>query len=490
MVNNGLVGKLKNRFYTGLVAGSMALGLGSFYGCDNGVEPVVRSVSQSIQLVRDNDIEYTASFKHVDGGTRKTLHNGSPMDMDSISGPNYSETLKDNLKGNYMFVLDAEGAEPDTTETDVPNYFPEEVPGAFSSLVMDFSQGSQTTINLEGKFFDRNTEDNPVLIAGYRVLSGDISVSLNGYDLNIVSNGNPGAYEVEVIPGSEEGGFGRKVLSGEVLEVKDQIAFAGSDNIYLINEDGSGLEKLTNGPQDLGPAFSPDGKRLAFNTNRNGNSEIYIREMSNGSLFRLTEGIGASSQPAFSPDGTKIAFRYREGDLAGIGLIDLDGTGFTRIIEGPAGGRIPGGPSWSPDGTRIAFHKFIDGNWEIYTMDVDGTHQTNITNSPAYDISPAWSPDGSRISFVSDPNPNDGFYELEIYVVNPDGSDKIQLTNNSAKDLDPSWTPDGIRIVFARRESPATTQDIWIMDKDGTNEIKIFESPLSHERDPVFRPKQ
>ena len=96
-----------------------------------------------------------------------------------------------------------------------------------------------------------------------------------------------------------------------------QIAFSRLDNIWVVNQDGSGLEKLTNGPQDLEPDFSPDGKYLAFSTNRNGNREVYILNTDNKSLLRLTEGY----QPAFSPNGEQIIFSYDPNIIGGGGVI-------------------------------------------------------------------------------------------------------------------------------------------------------------------------
>ena len=290
-----------------------------------------------------------------------------------------------------------------------------------------------------------------------------------------------------------------------------QIAFSMGGKIWVMNQDGSGLETLTNGPQDIEPDFSLDGNYLAFSTNRNGDREIYIRDMDDGSLFRVpTEGIIISggnlvfpSEPVFSPDGEQLYFSYdnsRPDRGAGIGVINVDGTNFTDVWAALWTSPSPGSPNWSPDGTRIVFHQrrdlgigFGDEGWEIYATQFDGSIRNITDNSVSvYDVSPDWSFEETakaRIVFVSDPNETDGLDESEIYTMNPDGSDKIQLTDNSAREVDPNWILNGTKILFSRRESPSTPYNIWVMNEDGTNARMIYESPDTDARSPVFRPR-
>lgn len=282
--------------------------------------------------------------------------------------------------------------------------------------------------------------------------------------------------------------FWSMTMTGEVwpqdIYSGDVIVRVRDDNIELRD-----IKRLTTDPgQDLEPAWSPDGSKIVFTSNRDGKIRLYIMNANGTEQTILTPSIEHASGPSWSPDGAKIAFGYRDSGFAGIGIINPDENSFIPIYSELEGGRPPGGPTWSPDCSEIAFRKYINGNWEIFLMNADGSNLRNLTDNPDYDVSPDWSPDGSRIAFVSDPNPSDGFFELEIYLINPDGSNKIQLTNNSAKELDPDWSPCGSKIVFGRRESLATTQDIWIINADGTNERKVLESE-GHERYPAWGPK-
>lgn len=137
--------------------------------------------------------------------------------------------------------------------------------------------------------------------------------------------------------------------------------------------------------------------------------------------------------PSPVPYVGRIAFYSDRDGQSGIYVMNADDSGVTRLTnESIADCAL----SWSPDGTRIVFRSERDGNYEIYVMNADGSGQTNLTNSPATDVNPSWSPDGTRIAFQSDRDGND-----EIYVMNADGSGVTRLTDNPAYDGEPSWGP-------------------------------------------------
>ena len=109
-----------------------------------------------------------------------------------------------------------------------------------------------------------------------------------------------------------------------------------------------------------------------------------------GNEHRLTENLFSDWNPVWSPDGKRIAFESdRKGDLQNfeIYVMDADGGNEQRLTENRKNDKSP---SWSPDSKRIAFHSYRDGNAEIYVMNINGSNLQNLTNNPNHDVGPAW----------------------------------------------------------------------------------------------------
>ena len=183
-------------------------------------------------------------------------------------------------------------------------------------------------------------------------------------------------------------------------------------HIYLVNADGSGKTKFTEGDvQDRKPSWSPGGSRIAFerrsgeSRNEDGNfanptQHIAIMDTDRTNLATLTTGDGWYGSPAWSPDGDRVAYVSEEV----IWLIDPDGANATRVVVGAFS---EGGLAWSPDGRRIAF---ANGDWteaSIIIADLDSFAEEAVTDIRGLNVMPRWSPDGDRIAFTHYDNGRD-----------------------------------------------------------------------------------
>ncbi len=238
-----------------------------------------------------------------------------------------------------------------------------------------------------------------------------------------------------------------------VASLAGRIVFDNFHDVWSINADGTGLTRLTKSPwPEFDAAWSPDGARIAFRSERNGESEIWLMNADGSGQHRVARGIA----PAWSPDGSKIAYASPGSPTgspsSGISIMNADGSGQHRLPH-TNGGEYP---SWSPDGKRIAFNSNLSGDHVMYIVDVDGSHVVDLSRvGEGWQVD--WSPDGRSILFTSHRDHPDNY--TDIYVMRPDGSGVKRLTH--IRGYTPAWSPDGSHIVFS-------APGLFVMRADGS----------------------
>ena len=297
-----------------------------------------------------------------------------------------------------------------------------------------------------------------------------------------------------------------------VVEAQGQIAFVSSrdghvrDNIpgindlpaleiYAMDADGGNQRRLTNNPaSDHSPAWSPDGKHIAFVSERDGHVngrgwptfEVYVMAADGSNPQNITNDPDDDRHPSWSPDGKRIVFSSeRDNDRdhnIEIYVMNADGSKPERLTNNLTEDEYP---SWSPDGERIVFSARREGHvenklgitHEIYVMDADGGNEQRLTENRNNDWAPVWSPDGKRIAFESDRKGD--AVNFDIYVMDADGGNLQKLTNNRAWNGAPSWSPSSERIAFWSNRDDQFNADIYVMDADGGNLQKLTNNPHS-----------
>jgi TolB protein len=237
-------------------------------------------------------------------------------------------------------------------------------------------------------------------------------------------------------------------------------------DVYTIRPGGSALLRLTSTPNrnEFGPAWNAAGNRIALWRTQApfGPGSIWVMGARGHHQRRLTQGFDARD-PAWNPAGTRLVFTRVSGADSNLWTMRAsDGRGLHRLTSGAA---LDFEPAWSPDGRRVAFTRgFAEGDpGNIYVLNLHSGAVRRLTHSPAYDHQVGWAPGGRRLVFERDFDSSSA-----IFTVRPDGSHLTRLTHGPHFDTGPAFSPDRRLIAFGSDRGPATLDDLWLINADGT----------------------
>jgi Tol biopolymer transport system component len=245
----------------------------------------------------------------------------------------------------------------------------------------------------------------------------------------------------------------------------------GFRQLYLRTIAGGAERRLSRDSRDhIQPSWSPDGRRLAFVQSRtsggklepsdiNGwyqeNGEIWSLELANG---RETKLIDDAFNPAYSPDGRRIAFDAPWAGARRIWIADAGGRNPRQVTSDSSEAVVHTNPRWSPDGTKLAFRRVETIKSDIDVVDLSSQTVTRATNDNVLDMDPVWAPDGRHIYFASSRGGGLNLWRIGVGRGGKPAGQPEQLTTGAGDDVEPTIAPDGSRVVFAVR---GINSDLW-----------------------------
>lgn len=237
-----------------------------------------------------------------------------------------------------------------------------------------------------------------------------------------------------------------------------------------------------NEPYDRLWGWTPNSRQVAFLSERDGNSEIYLADVETGDLLNLTNSPAFDAFPAFSPDGSQVAFVSERDGNREIYLAAMDGANPENLTNHPA---RDGEPAWSPDGRLLAFQSQRDDTLgDIFIADIETGVLHNLTRTEDLgEYNPIWSPDGRWIAYTMFNNrtsPN-------VHVISVNGGEIIDISPDANYgETDPRWSPDGQYIAVSATDSSGS--HIHVFDMQRRELLMLTDHPETNESEPAWQP--
>ena len=263
----------------------------------------------------------------------------------------------------------------------------------------------------------------------------------------------PTPIKVDIQSDVRNSGIERRTIRGggeqvDIDRTGQQVAFALRGDIWIMPASGGNGRRVTQGPWiDQWPRFSPDGKMLAFFSNRRGNDDIYLLNLANGLTRQITKNAAGDFYHTWAPDGRSLVFSSERSGNRDLWRIEVDTGMLTQLTKHPA---PDDDPSYSPDGKMIAFDSGRDGGQAIFVMNADGKNQRRVTPATGFLQVPSFSPDSRMIvyeSFVQGSGGSGG-----LYVIRTSGGASVQISQDGQT---ARWSQKGDYIYFHANRGPA-----------------------------------
>lgn len=368
----------------------------------------------------------------------------------------------------------------------------------------DFQQIISSNLQRTGEFRPFSTLDQPVP-PGYSgsidyapwrsrgiqyLVLGRITASGSRYAIEFALYDVMGGRQMmsdRVTVGSKDERFGAHTVSDLVYEeltgvrgaFATRIAFVTTNQrantLQISDSDGFNARAIlaTNDPI-LSPAWSPDGKQLAYVSFEGNKPSIYVQDVTSGKRTKVTSFPGINGAPAWSPDGSRLAVSLSKDGNPEIYTVNVNGGGLQRLTDSPG---IDTEPDWSPDGQSIIFTSDRTGNPQVYQMPASGGTASRLTFEGKYNSNASFAPDGRNIVLVTRGSSG---YQIGLFDSRTRG---MQLVSRGSLDESPSFAPNGKMIIYAAGSSGTLT----VVPTDYDVETRLA-AQSGQVRDPAWSP--
>ena len=270
-------------------------------------------------------------------------------------------------------------------------------------------------------------------------------------------------------------------LTGEKGVFSTRIAYVtkagGRHTLWVTDADGEGAQSALASPEPIiSPAWSPDGRELAYVSFESRKAVVYVQEIASGRRRTLANFRGSNSAPAWSPDGRQLAMTLSRDGGSQLFVMGRDGEGLKRLTSS---GAIDTEATWAPDGRQIYFVSDRGGSPQVYRLPAAGGNAERVTFDGAYNISPALSADGKLLAYVAR---SGGAFRVQVMEL---ATGATRPLGDTTADESPSFAPNGRLLIYATRDGGRDV--LMTSSTDGRIKTRLV-STQADVREPVWGP--